>query len=178
MTLTLETAELAVSKYGEIFYLVDDASDLNAHSVTRKEAIEGCKTGYPFTSCIVVTTAREALEAAWELAHEPEDGIIPAMSMHIRRNREGRRLFVSLSSTDVGATDSYSERRLLDPPELTPEPEPWEQSRYCCAGGDIYGRFYTTDGTYWLRPGSGTRYSRMYLAKHNPKPVTIEGETE
>lgn len=178
MTLTLATAKHAVGKYGEISDIVDDVNDLTHRSVTREAAIEATELGYQFTPCIVVTTAREALEAAWELAHEPEDGIIPAMSMHIRRNREGRRLFVSLSSTDVGATDSYSERRLLDPPELTPEPEPWEQSRYCRANGEIFKRIRGYDGPCWQRPGSEIRYYRDYLVGLSPKPVTIEGETE
>ena len=106
MSLTLETAKHAVGKYGEISEIVDDVNDLNARSVTREAAIEATVLGYPFTPCIVVTTAREALEAAWELAHVPEGGIIPANSTHLRRNREDGRLFICLLYTSPSPRDS------------------------------------------------------------------------
>lgn len=176
MTLTLKTAKRAVGKYGEIFDIVDDVNDLTHRSVTREAAIEATELGYQFTPCIVVTTSHEALEAAWELAHEPEDGIIPAMSMHIRRSREGGRLFTSRAGTDVGATNSHSERRLLDPP--TPKPEPWELTRFCYANGVIYKRLGNDNATYWVRGGDVGSYSREDLMKRNPKPVTIEGDQE
>lgn len=176
MTLTLATAKHAVGKYGEISDIVDDVNDLTHRSVTREAAIEATELGYQFTPCIVVTTAREALEAAWELAHEPEDGIIPANSTHLRRDREDGRLFMSRAGTDLEATDSYSEHRFIDPP--TPEPEPWELARYCHGDGDIYERFQDARGVYWMRPAYQLFYSRTDLAKLNPRPVTIEGEDE
>ena len=86
MTLTLKTAKHAVGKYGEIFDIVEDSSGFNAHSVTRKEAIEGEEAGYQLTPCIVVTTAREALEAAWELAHEIEGDTVPRKAAYIQRS--------------------------------------------------------------------------------------------
>lgn len=177
MTLTFETAKHAIGEYGKIFNIVDDADPLSAYSVTREQAIESNKLRYQFTPCIVVTTAREALEAAWELAHEPEDGIIPANSTHLRRDREDGRLFMSCVGTDIEATDSYSEHRFIDPP--TPKPEPWELSRYCYADGDIYKRFQDARGVYWMRPAYQLIYnSREDLAKLNPRPVNLEGEDE
>ena len=68
MTLTIKTAKHAVGKYGKIFDIVDDADPLSAYSVTREQAIESNKLRYQFTPCIVVTTAREALDAALELS--------------------------------------------------------------------------------------------------------------
>ena len=176
MTLTLETAELAVGKYGEIFYIVDDVNDLDARSVTREEAIEGGKTGYPFTPCIVVTTAREALEAAWELAYEPEDGLIPADTRYIRRDRSDGELLLGLLGPAVDADGICAERRLLDPP--APEPEPWELSRFCYADGNIYERIQGSNVTYWVRPGGEGVYRRIYLKPRNPRPVTIEGDEQ
>lgn len=168
MTLTLETAELAVGKYGEIFYIVDDVNDLDARSVTREEAIEGGKTGYPFTPCIVVTTAREALEAAWELAYETTR--IPARTPYIFR----------APGTDIQATKGqpgelyagHGRSRLIDPP--TPKREPWELSRYCHASGDIYKRLWNANTVYWMCPGDETAYRREDLAKLNPQPLDLE----
>ncbi|QEU11632.1 hypothetical protein [Dermabacter vaginalis] len=177
MTLTLETALHAIDEYGKIFNIVDDAEPLSAYSVTREQAIESNKLRYQFTPCIVVTTAREALEAAWELAHVPEDGIIPANSMHLRRNREDGRLFMSRAGTDMEATNSHSERRLIDLP--TPKPEPWEQSRYCYADGLFLERREDEHGTFWRTVEEiPDTYDHAELAEHNPRPVTIEGEDE
>ena len=178
MTLTLKTAKHAVGKYGEISEIVDDVNDLNARSITREAAIEATVLGYPFTPCIVVTTAREALEAAWELAHEPEDGVIPADAGYIRLRRSDGKFYLSHLGPAIDANDVLGKRRLLDPPTPEPEPEPWEQSRYCHACGTIYRRYYAIGGTYWLRPGDETHFSRETLAKLNPKPVTIEGHDE
>lgn len=176
MTLTIKTAKHAIDEYGEVFTITDNPDYSIDGSLTRAEAEDISEYDPDFKPCIVVTTAREALEAAWELAHVPEDGIIPANSTHLRRNREDGRLFMSRAGTDIEATDSHSERRFIDPP--TPEPEPWELARYCYADGDIYRRFHNFGNPYWLRHGDGTRYCRKNLAKLNPKPVTIEGETE
>lgn len=176
MTLTIKTAKHGIDRDDEVIRIVDRLDDTTPYSLTRDEAEDVSEYDPDFKPCIVVTTAREALEAAWELAHVPEDGIIPARRMHLRRNREDGRIFMSCASADVEATNSYSERRLLDPP--APMPEPWELSTYCYANGHIYERIGGTGTVCWVRPGSEVRYYREYFAKFNPKPVTIEGETE
>ena len=183
MTLTFKTAKYAIDEHGGAFRTVrivenfDDPTELSNGVVTRAEAEDISEYDPNFKPCVVVTTAREALEAAWELAHEPEDGIIPANSTHLRRNREDGRLFMSRVGSDIEATDSYSEHRCIDPP--TPKPEPWELARYCYADGDIYKRFRDARGVYWMRPAYQLIYnSREDLAKLNPRPVTIEGEDE
>lgn len=176
MTLTFKTAKHAIDEYGKIFNIVDDADPLSAYSVTREQAIESNKLRYQFTPCIVVTTAREALEAAWELAHEPEDGVIPANAGYIRLRRSDGKFYLSHLGPAIDANDRCDKRRLLDPP--TPKREPWELSRYCHANGDFYERFQDSWGAYWKRPAETLFYRRKDLAKLNPKPVTIEGEDE
>ena len=86
MTLTLKTAKHAINGYGKIFNIVDDADPISAYSVTREQAIEANKLEYPFTPCIVVTTAREALDAAWELAYEIEGDTVPRKAAYIQRS--------------------------------------------------------------------------------------------
>lgn len=125
-----------------------------------------------FKPCIVVTNAREALEAAWELAYEPEDGVIPAWSECILREREGGKLSQSRPARPTSAKDPSAERRILDAPK--PEPEPWELSTFCYATGDIYRRVHLHGDTFWLRTGESIAYHREDLAKLNPQPVTIE----
>lgn len=178
MTLTLKTAKHTVGKYGEVSRIVEHVDDLTHRSVTREAAIEANKLGYQFTPCIVVTTAREALEAAWELAYEPEDGVIPAGSGYIRREREDGKLSLSRSAHPTSTEDPFAERRLLDTPKPEPEPEPWELSTFCYATGDIYRRTQGYGGVYWTRPGSEIRYYRDYFIRFNPKPVTIEGDEQ
>lgn len=181
MTLTFKTAKHAVDKYGKIFNIVDDADPLSAYSVNREQAIESNKLEYPFTPCIVVTAAREALEAAWELAYEPEDGIIPANAWHIRRSRSDGEFLLAYLGPAVDADGIFAERRLLDPPEPEPEPEPepWEESDYCYAAGMFFERGEEEDGPYWVGGDCcPQRYEREDMAKLNPKPVTIEGESE
>ena len=170
MTLTLETAKHAVGKYGKIFNIVDDADPISAYSVTREQAIEANKLEYELTPCIVVTTAREALEAAWELAYKARS--IPAHTPHIFRATDAN---IQVSNGEPG--DQYAGHgrlRLIDPPK----PEPWELSRYCYANGHIYERVCGTGTVYWVRPGSEIRCYREYFAPLSPRPVTIEGGTE
>ncbi|MGX6402810.1 hypothetical protein [Dermabacter hominis] len=171
MTLTLETALHAIDKYGKIFNIVDDADPLSAYSVTREQAIESNKLRYQFTPCIVVTTAREALEAAWELAHETRE--IPAHTPHIFRASDTN---IQVSNGEPG--DLYAGHgrlRLIDPPE----PEPWELSRYCHADGLFLERQKDEHGTFWRTvEKTPEAYDRAELATHNPRPVTIEGEKE
>lgn len=169
MTLTLKTAKHVVGRYGKILDIVDDADPLSAYSVTREEAIEANKLEYELTPCIVVTTAREALDAAWELAYETDR--IPANTPYIYRTSD------NVTRTSEGRTvDLYAGHgrlRLIDPPE--PEPEPWELARYCYADGLFHERREDEHGTFWLtvedNPGT---YDRAELAKHNPRPVTIK----
>ncbi|WP_279063670.1 hypothetical protein [Dermabacter hominis] len=176
MTLTLETAKHIINSHGEVFAIVETRNGSTDTVMTREQAETIAAYNPNFKPCVVVTTAREALEAAWELAHVPEGRIIPANSTLLRRDRENGRIFMSRAGADVEATNNHSERRLIDPP--TPEPEPWELARYCHANGDFYERFQDSWGAYWKRPAETLFYRRKDLAKLNPKPVTIEGEAE
>lgn len=181
MTLTLKTAKHAINEYGKIFNIIDDADPLSAYSVNREQAIESNKLGYQFTPCIVVTTAREAFEAAWELAYEIEGDTVPSNQAYIYR--DGVPFLYTVNTYGYvhepkGSILDSGEHRLLDSPESSPEPEPWELSRFCYANGDFYERFNDASGVHWMRPGHVLYYRRKDLAKLNPKPVTIEGEAE
>ena len=181
MTLTLKTAKHVVGRYGRVINIVEEEDILDDYSVVREDALNPNSSEYSsLKPCIVVTTAREALQAAWELAHEPEDGVIPADAGYIRLRRSDGKFYLSHLGPAIDANDVLGKRRLLDPPEPEPEPEPepWELSRYCYANGDIYKRFHNLGNPYWLRHGDGTRYCRKNLAKLNPRPVTIEGVDE
>ena len=65
-------------------------------------------------------TAREHLDAAWEAAHVPSDGIIPAGAAYLMRsNRTGRVVTPTgdwAAPADLPASETWGERRLLDPP--------------------------------------------------------------
>lgn len=176
MTLTFKTAKHAIDEYGEVFTITDNPDCSIDGSLTRDEAEEINEYDPDFKPCIVVTTAREALEAAWELAHEPEDGVIPADTRYIRRDRSDGELLLGLLGPAVDADGICAERRLLDPP--APEPEPWELSRFCYADGNIYERIQGSNVTYWVRPGGEGVYRRIYLKPRNPRPVTIEGDEQ
>lgn len=180
MTLTLKTAKHAIGRYGKIFNIVDDADPIGAYSVTREQAIEANKLEYELTPCIVVTTAREALDAAWELAHEVKGDKVPSGQAYIRR---GPLSFLYTVNTygyvhECEGSNANAEHRLLDSPEPDPEPEPWELTRFCYANGVIYKRLQNDNATYWVRGGDVDSYSREDLMKRNPKPVTIEGDEE
>lgn len=172
MTLTFETALHAIDEHGEVLRVVEHLDDLTDYSVTRDEAEEINEHNPDFKPCIVVTTAREALEAAWELAHETRE--IPAHTPHIFRASDTN---IQVSNGEPG--DLYAGHgrlRLIDPPK--PEPEPWETSRYCYADGEIFRRTQGYDGVYWTRPGSDTRYYRDYFIRFSPKPLNLEGDEE
>lgn len=168
MTLTLETALHAIDKHSQVFRVVEYPVDLTDYSVTRDEAKEINEYDPRFRPCIVVTTAREALEAAWELAYETTR--IPARTPYIFR----------APGTDIQATKGqpgelyagHGRSRLIDPP--TPKREPWELSRYCHASGDIYKRLWNANTVYWMCPGDETAYRREDLAKLNPQPLDLE----
>lgn len=171
MTLTLATAKHAVGKYGEISDIVDDVNCLTHRSVTREAAIEATELGYKFTPCIVVTTAREALEAAWELAYETNS--IPARTPYIFR-APGIDI-QTYKGQPCEMHTGHGMSRLIDPPE----PEPWEQSRYCHADGLFLERKKDEHGQYWQTVEDIPEvYDHAHLATLNPKPVTIEGDDE
>ena len=179
MTLTLKTAKYAIDEHGGAFRIVrivenfDDPTELSNGVVTRAEAEDIGEYDPGFKPCVVVTTAREALEAAWELAHETRE--IPARTPYIFRATDTN---IQVSNGEPG--DLYAGHgrlRLIDPP--APEPEPWELARYCYADGLFHERREDEHGTFLLtaddNPGT---YHRAELAKHNPRPVTIEGHDE
>lgn len=172
MTLTFETAKHAIDEYGEVFTITDNPDYSIDGSLTRDEAEDISEYDPDFKPCVVVTTAREAIEAAWELAHETRE--IPAHTPYIFRATDTN---IQVSNGEPG--DLYAghgRSRLIDPP--TREPEPWELSRFCYADGDIYKRFHDASGVYWMRPAYEQFYRRKYLAKRTPQPVDIEGDEE
>lgn len=64
-------------------------------------------------------TARELLDAAWEAAYVPEDGIIPKGAWAIQREPGGQILTAYAEHDNVRAQSLFApemERRLLDPP--------------------------------------------------------------
>ncbi|MDU5961545.1 MAG: hypothetical protein E6Z13_00115 [Dermabacter sp.] len=170
MTLTFKTAKHAIDKHGEVFRIVEHSSYLTGHSVTRDRAKEMHEYDPRFKPCIVVTTAREALDAAWELAYETD--LIPARTPYIFRAGNSEVQTATGLPNDLYA--GHGKSRLIDPLE----PEPWELARYCHANGEIYKRLRDANGVYWVRPGSDTRYYREHLIKLRPEPLTIEGEAE
>lgn len=181
MTLTLKTAKHAVGKYGKIFNIVDDADPLSAYSVNREQAIEANKLEYPFTPCIVVTTAREALEAAWELAYEIEGDTVPSNQAYIYR--DGLPFLYTVNTYGYvhepkGSILDHGEHRLLDSPESSPEPEPWELSQFCYANGNFYRRTQDEYITYWRSTGAERIRLKEEMVRLNPKPVTIEGDEQ
>lgn len=181
MTLTLKTAKHAVGKYGEVSRIVEHVDDLTHRSVTREAAIEANKLGYQFTPCIVVTTAREALDAAWELAHPaPKGTIIPAETPLVTRGPEGI-TFIDEGynfTTRVNGLGDTECRTLTPLPEPEPEPEPWEESDYCFANGNFYKRLRHVYAPFWRRVGSETTYFKETMTKLDPRPVTIEGDEQ
>lgn len=170
MTLTFKTAIHAIDKHGEVLRVVERFDDLTDHSVTRTEAEEINEYDPRFKPCIVVTNAREALEAAWELAYETDR--IPARTHYIFRTTNAEIETTTGLPNDLYA--GHGRARLIDPLE----PEPWELARYCHVNGEIYKRLRDANGVYWVRPGSDTRYYREDLIKLRPEPLTIEGEAE
>lgn len=168
MTLTLATARHAIDKHSQVLRIVEHVDDLTDRSVTRDEAEDIGEYDPRFRPCIVVTTAREALEAAWELAYETNR--IPAHTPFIFRTSDPCIHTAKGQPRDIYVENGRS--RLIDPP--APDPEPWEQSRYCQADGDIYKRLWNASTDYWMCPGDETAYRREDLAKLNPRPLDLE----
>ena len=123
-------------------------------------------------SGILVSSAREALDAAWELAHEPEDGSIPEGHLHLVRAHSGGFPEVMQAVADVRSVNALCERRLLDPP--APKPEPWETAPFVIWDDDggtfIAARHDLPDGPVWLATGSTRPLTRDEIAAMNPKP--------
>lgn len=181
MTLTFETAKHAIDKYGRVINIVEEEDILDDYSIVREDALNPSSSEYSsLKPCIVVTTAREALEAAWELAHEVKGETVPSGQAYIRR---GPLSFLYTVNTygyvhECEGSNANAEHRLLDSPEPDPEPEPWEVSRYCYANGNFYKRLGNEYGTYWRRASDSIAYSKEDMAKLNPKLITIEGDEE
>lgn len=181
MTLTLETALHAIDKHSQVFRVVEYPVDLTDYSVTRDEAKEINEYDPRFKPCIVVTTAREALDAAWELAHPaPKGTIIPAETPLVTRGPEGI-TFIDEGynfTTRVNGLGDTECRTLTPLPEPEPEPEPWEESDYCFANGNFYKRLRHVYAPFWRRVGSETTYFKETMTKLDPRPVTIEGDEQ
>ena len=89
-------------------------------------------------------TAREHLDAAWEAAYVPEDGIIPAGAEYLSRFPDGG-LYIG-SAWDVGVrANTRLERRLLDPPAPA-----WHRAQIIRARRDD-----DHDSMRWARMDSG-----------------------
>ena len=69
-------------------------------------------------------TAREHLDAAWEAAHTPEDGMIPAETAYLVRFSPGNYSVRKTGAEPISAESAFT-RRLLVPPA----PGPAEQLR-------------------------------------------------
>lgn len=100
-------------------------------------------------------TAREHLDAAWEAAHVPADGIIPEGRMFLDRGTAGV-VVVGAAGNDLASRGSSWERRLVDPP--TPaRPEGAEEIEALLTGS-------------YAEP----RYVADFLAEHGVRVVTEE----
>lgn len=175
MTLTFETAKHAIDKYGKIYDIGDEGDILDDYSMARDEAEDISKLRPDFKPCVVVTTAREALEAAWELAYEVD--MIPAGARYLQKWGDGDYMCFEQIGRPDSARDVVGDRdrRLLD----APESEPWEQSRFCYANRLFLEREENEHGTLWYTvEETSEMFGRAELAKLNPRPVTIEGEEE
>ncbi|OFT48872.1 hypothetical protein HMPREF3159_13185 [Brachybacterium sp. HMSC06H03] len=87
-------------------------------------------------------TAREHLDAAWDAAHVPADGMIPAGAKYITRNHAGGMRGPFTDGEAIPDTDptGFVSRRLLDPPR--PEgsegiDEPLRQANAAALGGAL-----------------------------------------
>lgn len=67
-------------------------------------------------------TARELLDAAWDAAHVPEGGVIPAGAEYLWRSKASGTIGQGTAHGELSADMEVAERRLLDAP-TEPEPE-------------------------------------------------------
>ena len=83
---------------------------------------EMVQLGYTLGPALAPTTAREALDLAWELAHEVEEGqTIPAGTDYLV-SRNGERPVIMRTTIDQLTSKAFgTNRRTLDP---LPDPEP------------------------------------------------------
>lgn len=181
MTLTFKTAKHAIDKYGKIYDIGDEGDILDDYSMARDEAEDISKLRPDFKPCVIVTTAREALDVAWELAHPaPKGTIIPAETPLVTRGPEGI-AFIDEGynfTTRVNGLGDTECRTLTPLPEPELEPEPWEESDYCFANGNFYKRLRHVYAPFWRRVGSETTYFKETMTKLDPRPVTIEGDEQ
>jgi len=115
--------------------------------------------------CLAMT-ARDHLDAAWEAAYVPEDGVIPARSRYISRDRIGKTYVVHGWHVTQPAVAEGLERRLLDPP--TPKrPDGAEEIESALRGElsnliDENGRFHgSIDGINGLADRLASRGVRV-----------------
>ena len=180
MTLTFKTAKHAIDKYGKIYDIGDEEDIFDDYTMARDEAEDINKLRPNFKPCVVVTTAREALEAAWDAAHPVPERVttIPPGTPIITRGPKG--IITTAEGYDFpieASADGETELRTLTPlPE--PKPETWETARFCYADGEIFKRRQGHEGPYWVAHGDLVPYHRDLIAGRNPKPLHIEGEAE
>lgn len=84
-----------------------------AREVARGNALQDTLDATP-----AAMTARELLDAAWEAAHVPADGMIPAGAEYVARKREREVRGPFTTGATIPDTDPSGvlRRRLLDPP--------------------------------------------------------------
>lgn len=160
--------------------LVKQVRELQDAIVRRNERIEELEK--KLKSGIFVSSSREALKAAWDLAYDPEGRVIPKDAECIERHAQGTGDDVDVnyvvpvrSSWDrrarVATYKGSMEVRLLDPP--APNSGPWEEASQVivdvyCGGPMVLFRSTVEDDVRWV---SGTdSYSRDEVAAMNPRP--------
>lgn len=121
-------------------------------------------------------TAREHLEAAWEAAHVPADGILPKGAEYVERYGDGSFYGPLTSGGGLRADHGVLERRLLDPP--APSRPEWEDAPYVWADsaqgeGRVIWKRSTSDDGRVIWSSSGTWHPSWMLT--NPAPVAPEG---
>lgn len=87
----------------------------------RDEARESLRESNEVVKSLRSLTAREHLDAAWDAAHAPEDGMIPVGAGYLYRLEDGRVMQGGPAAFPREAVKgSGVERRLLDPPAPAP----------------------------------------------------------
>lgn len=144
---------------------------LDSHDETLREIAEGKYAAESRPLSPDAMTAREHLDAAWEAAHVPEDGIIPAGADYLWRSAATGRVVQALPDEEdasAGAGGSI-ERRLLDP--LPPaRPEGAEK-----VDGLVEDWMNTLDGDPDLGGADDRRSLADFLARRGVRVVTEDG---